>query len=111
MQDFNKNYFERNQKTLLYIANHWWSRWILGLHRIDKKLKGHKIIKINTSSFFYEAKNKQTTGIFYTRPRFAEALAYNLSPLAYLQNANQTGFRFRFSPVGTLAMLLLGVPR
>lgn len=109
MFNFDKKYFERNQERLIYIANHKWSRWILGLNRLPEQLKHKKIEKITPNSIAFNNEDGSQTGAFFTRPRFAEALAYNLSPLAYLMNSEQTSRKWRFSPVGAVAMILIAV--
>ena len=111
-QDFNEEFFEDNQDIILKVANKWYLSWLLGLHRLPKELKGKVIDKITPNSINtiigikddkYEVK-----GTFFTRPRFSEAMAFNLSPFTYLKNNAQTKFQWRFSPVGAMAMLTIG---
>ena len=104
MFNFDKQFFEKNQKRLLKIANSKWLRWILGLNRLPKRIKELKIDKITPNSV-----HSQNTGYFFTRPRFAEALAYNLSPFCYFQELRSPKFSWRFSPAGLAYVLLFGL--
>lgn len=110
-QDFNEDFFEENQSTILFVANKWYLKWLIGLNSLPKQLKGKRIDKITPNSIHTVTGIKndkyKVKGTFFTRPRFAEALAFNLSPFAYLMNNAQTKFQWRFSPVGAMAMLLL----
>jgi len=125
-QDFNSEFFEENQKTLLFIANKWYLSWLLGLNRLPKDFKkqkgNNKFTKIDTAGISWFTgkiikKGKkieyECAGAYFTRPRFAEALAFNLSPFAYLKDSRQKNWQWRFSPVGAMSMLLMafsGVP-
>jgi len=119
MFDFNKNYFEKNQKTLLWIANHWISRWLLGLNRLPKQLKGKIISQVNPTSICWATgKHKKINGkvkvkeykmAAFTSPRFSEALAYNLSPFAYLKGFDLKQYKWQFSPVGLAYVIMFGV--
>ena len=116
MFNFDAQFFEKHQSKLLLIANRKYLRWILGLNRLPKELTNKKIDKITTSSIHWSTGKMFTKkgkpryeyqGAFFTRPRFAEALAYNLSPFVYLMNNRQTKLEWRFSPVGVLGLLAL----
>jgi hypothetical protein len=107
--DYNDRFFCNEQKTLLWIANHKISRWLLGLNRLPKGLKKWKIVKVTPAGIHTQNKDGSFTTANFTRPRFAEALAFNLSPLAYLKTNDQRSFQWRFSPVGVLGMLVLGL--
>ena len=107
--NFNKDYFKANQKKLVWIANKWYLRWLLGLNRLPKDLKEKKILQITPNSISYDYKDGKITTAFFTRPRFAEALAFNLSPFAYLKNQSQTKWQWRFSPVGAMALILMAL--
>lgn len=116
MFDFNKQFFTAHQSKLLFIANKWYLRWFLGLNRLPKKLKGKKIVKIDVDAFHFATRKRFTkrgkprfeyTVIFFTRPRFAEALAYNLTPFVYFQQLRSEKMIWRFSPLGLVGALLL----
>jgi hypothetical protein len=116
MIQFDKQFFDKHQSTLLKIANKWYLRWLLGLNRLPEQLKGKRIDLITPNSIHtieglkYTKKGKfkkaEMSAAFFTRPRFAEALAYNLSPVAYFQMPKNPVWRF--SPVGFAYMLCLG---
>lgn len=78
-------------------------RWLLGLNRLPKEIKG-KVEKITPNSI-----HSQGVGHFFARPRFAEALAYNLSPFCYFQELRGPKFNWRFSPAGLTYLLLFGL--
>lgn len=116
MFNFDRQFFEKHQSKLLFIANKWYLRWLLGLNRIDKKLKGKQIVKIDVNAFHFATGKRFTkkgkprfeyTGIIFQTPRFAEALAYNLTPFVYFQNFRSGRMVWRFSPVGLVTSLLL----
>jgi hypothetical protein len=106
MFDFNSKLFNKNQKILLFIANRWYLNWLLGLNRLPKNLKGIRIDRITPNSIHHIVGN-EIIGEFFTRPRFAEALAYNLSPFVYLSNFRKNKMVWRFSPFGIIGCLLL----
>ena len=111
--DFNSELFENNQNLLLKIANNKLLRWLLCLNKLPKDLKKWKIVKITPASIHKQNPDGSFTSAHFTRPRFAEALAFNLSPFAYLKNARQTKFQWRLSPVGLASSIILalsGVP-
>ena len=103
MFNFDIHFFERRQKHLLFIANRWYLRWLLGCNRLPKHLKV-KYDKITPNSIHHNG-----TAEFFTRPRFAEALAYNLSPFCYFQELRSQKFSWRFSPAGLAYILLFGL--
>ncbi len=109
MFNFNEQFFSKYQSKLLFIANKWYLRWILGLHRLPKNLKGKTYSKITTNSIHWEIKKTKRKvycrGVFFSRPCFAESLSYNLSPIAYFQIPKNPVWRF--SPVGVLGCLTL----
>jgi hypothetical protein len=105
---FDSAFFERHQKWLLRIANDRLLRWMLGLNRLPKALRDWKIEKITPNVIHRRIVNGKTFKVerqaaFFTRPRFAEALAYNLSPLVYFQGMR----RWQFSPAGAVGMASL----
>lgn len=104
---FDEQFFEKHQKNLLFVANKWYLRWILGLNRLPKNIKEKQIDKITTNSIHCIQEDETIKGYFFTRRRFAEALAYNFSPFVYLENIRQTKMIWRFSPAGIIGMLLL----
>lgn len=117
MFDFNAKYFKKHQSKLLFIANKWYLRWLLGLNRLPRELRNRKIDIITPNSIgtiletrftkkgkFKDRKIKQE---FFSRPRFAEALAYNLTPFVYFQQFRSREMVWRFSPVGVLSCLIL----
>lgn len=115
MFNFDAKFFDEHQKGLLYIANNRYLRWLLGLNRLPKPIRNIKIDKITPNSVhtivnLFNKNGKaeiKITGYFFSRYRFAEALAYNLSPFIYFQNF-RTGKRiWRLSPVGLICSLLL----
>jgi len=81
-----KKFFEKHQRKLLWIANHWFSKWILGLNRLPKPIKYKRIDRICPASIHWKTgrifkKKRQWyeewKSAFFTRPRFAEALVFN----------------------------------
>ena len=119
MFNFDNKFFERNQKRLLFIANNKWLKFLLGLNRLPKEIKGLKIDKITPNSIHHNLestltkkgryKKQKVKAYFFTRPRFAEALAYNLSPFCYFQELRSRKFSWRFSPAGLAYILLFGL--
>jgi len=116
MFKFNHQFFEKHQKTLIFVANKRYLRWLLGLRRLPEELKSLRIDRITPNSVHsvielsYTKKGRprqKVKAVFFTRPRFAEALAYNFSPFVYLANARQTKMIWRFSPAGLVGCLLL----
>lgn len=125
---FDKQFFAKHQSKLLWIANHSWTRWLLGLNRIPKsayekegytgrvdliapasiRWKTGKLIKkiIHKKGFrSREVLVEEWKTIAFTRPRFAEALAYNLSPFCYFADFRRQKMVWRFSPVGAIGLL------
>lgn len=94
----NKEFFEKHQKLLLFVANCWFLKWIIGTNRLPKTLKGKKIDRILPASVSYKTGNSKIKTIYrkgfrpkkvlvqewtmnaFTRPRFAESLSYKLYP-------------------------------
>ena len=119
MFNFDSKFFEKHQAKLLFIANKWYLRWLLGLNRLPKEIKGKRIDKITPNSIHHIIETKLTkkgkfkkekiTAEFFTRPRFAEALAYNLSPFCYFQELRSKRMVWRFSPAGLAYILLFGL--
>lgn len=119
MFNFNLQFFEKHQALLLKIANSKWLRWLLGLNRLPKELKKLKIDKITPNSIHHIVESKLTkkgkfkkqkiTAEFFTRPRFAEALVFNLSPFCYFQELRSKKMVWRFSPAGLAYILLFGL--
>lgn len=118
-------FFDKHQATLLKVANSRWTRWFLGLNRLARQLKTRKIVKITPSQLIFEATADEIakcncherrdfkfrrktfqTMIAFTRPRFAEALAFNLSPFAYFQDFHARRMVWRISPIGALGMIV-----
>lgn len=119
MTDINGRFFEKHQRAILFMANHAITGWLLGIHRLPKNFKRRGICfaKITPGSVHYATGNMfirdgveqiEYKTLAFTRPRFAEALAYNLSPFAYLRTRS-TGYTWHISPVGALAMLLMAL--
>ena len=112
MINFNKQFFKKHQKKLLFCANRWYLKWLLGLNRLPKDLKNKKIAKVDVASIHWKIgqtkKRTKYKGAFFTRPRFAEALAFNLSPFCYFKSYQTNKFQWRFSPVGLAFGLLFG---
>ena len=109
---FNNSFFLKHQKRLLQIANSRFSRWILGLNRLPEELKDWKIDKITPSSIHRTIVNGKTFKVehqasFFSRNRFGEALAYNLSPFCYFQARDLKSWKWKFSPVGAFGALTL----
>lgn len=107
MFNFDKQFFKKHQNKLLFIANKWYLRWLLGLNRLPKNLQGKKVYKITPQSIIFE--DDINTEKLFTRPRFGEALAYNLSPFCYFQNIFTGRWVWRFSPVGLVGCLLIAL--
>lgn len=121
MFNFDDKFFTKHQKGLLFIANRWYLRWLLGLNRLpeelnNKKVRWSKITPNSLQEFVGFKFNKDCSlkglkyrGYFFTRPRFAEALAYNLSPFCYFQKSMNKKTVLRLSPVGLLGCLLIAL--
>jgi hypothetical protein len=119
MFKFDAQFFKEHQKGLLFIANRWYLRWLLGLNRLPKTIKGIVWNKITPSSLTAvigleyskkgKLKNIKQQSYIFTRPRFAEALVYNLSPFCYFQNFRLNKMVWRFSPVGLIGCLLVAL--
>jgi len=116
--NFDNKFFIKHQNKLLFIANKWYLSWLLGLNRLPKDLKEKHIDKITPNSvhsnigkpFNKKGKYKQNIkGYFFTRSRFGEALAYNLSPFCYFQELRSPKFTWRFSPMGLIGMFIFGL--
>lgn len=100
---FDSAFFEKHQKRLLQIANSRLLRWILGLDRMPKDVRKWKITKISPNSIHRSIGGSKYEARFFTRPYFAESLAFNVSPLAFFEFSKVR----RFSPVGALGMLTI----
>jgi len=111
MFDFNEQFFEKHQKNLLKIANSKYLKWLLGLNKVPDEATEKKIAKITPNSihFVLDKEKREIKGLFFSRPRFAEALAYCLSPFAYLQQINSTRRVWKFSPVGLAYTFIFGL--
>lgn len=119
MFNFDANFFRKNQDTLLFVANNRWLRFLLGINKLPKEIKNKKIDRITPNSVHHIVKTKlskkgkfkrdKITAEFYTRPMFAEALAFNLSPFCYFQSFNSPKMVWRFSPVGIFGCLLIAI--
>ena len=77
---FNKDFFKEHQKALLWVASNRLFSWLLGLNRLPKPIGHHKWTKITPNSLHYLRDDGQYEMVAFTRPRFAEALAFNVSP-------------------------------
>lgn len=116
MTVFNKRFFEKNQKTLVKLANTPFLRWFLGITRLPSEIKSLPIHKITPNSI-HSVKLVDGEYIIeahcFTSPRFAEALAFNLTPFVYLMNLRSTRYTWKFSPVGFITSLglLLAAPK
>lgn len=121
-------FFEKHQATLLRIANSRFTRWLLGLNRLPERLKNKKIINIKPGAIRCEATSEEiakanrqarrdykfghktfATTFYFTRFRFSEALAFNLSPFCYFQDFRERRWVWRFSPVGVLGMIVVAL--
>lgn len=103
---FDRGFFEKHQKILLLLANNRWLRWLLGLNRMPKgTTEGKKIIKIFPASVHVALKGRKEEAYCFTRPRFAEALAYNLKPVVVFVSRDRMRLVWRFSPIGALGLL------
>lgn len=112
---FDKNFFEKHQSTLLRLARSKWTRWLFGLNRMSDTAKDvvDDIQKITPASIHTSKlvlKNGQMirewTSINFTRPRFQEALVYNLHPFVSFFGRDRKTIIWRLSPVGALALLI-----
>ena len=117
--DINGRFFTKHQRAILWLANHTLTSWLLGVHRLPKDFRhrGVRFAKITPASIHYATGNTYVKDgelyteykmLSFTRPRFAETLAYNLSPFAYLQ-ARGRSYTWHLSPVGAFAMLLMAL--
>lgn len=106
---FDKAFFEKHQKGLLSLASHRFTRWLLGLNRLPKDLEDKKLIRITPSSIHWRREDGQCEMASFTRPRFAEALAFNLHPFCAFVSRDKARMVWRFSPVGALLMVLMAL--
>ena len=122
-----KNYnfiFDKRQKILLEIANRKATNWILGLNRLPKNYKdigfSGKIDKITPSSIqwktgrmlkqsvkpkggcFRKVLVPEWSGMFFTRPRFGEALVKKFYPVFLGIHFWDTLFANNFKPAWNL---------
>lgn len=113
---FDKSFFEKHQKILLKLARSKWTRWLLGLHRTADGIKDivddiQKITpsSIHTSKLVLKDGQliRQWTSANFTRPRFAEALTYNLYPVVSFLARDKKTLVWRVSPVGAIALLIV----
>ena len=102
---FTKQTFEKHQGKLLWIANSKLFGWLLGMNRLPKPLKDKKIYKIFPNAIVTRTSDIETYH-FFVRPRFAEALAFNLSPIPAISVRGKLSYRF--SPVGLAFGALFG---
>jgi hypothetical protein len=110
-----KDRFDKWQKILLWLANHWFLKWILGLNRLPEPIKKEvKRIDLITSSsihwrtgkkFWKTIKRKKVLVeewkmAAFTRQRFAEALQVSLFPIFILGHIWDLlfGDRFELAP-------------
>lgn len=101
----NKSTFKKHQKLLLWLANNRFLNWLVGTNRLPSNLSIDKIVEITPNSITRIDGGYRKTAIF-TRPRFAEALAFNISPIPVI-NLNGKA-KYRFSPVGLAFGALIG---
>lgn len=102
------DFFAKHQRHLLAVANSHALRWVLGLNRCPEPLRDvfdRKISKITPNAIHWVREDGQYQMAAFTRPRFAEALAFSLSPVAYLSGLRPRT-EFAFSPIGTLSLAI-----
>lgn len=75
------------------------------MNRLPEPIKEKQFHKITPNSIHVITGKDKYVGYFFTYPKFAEALAFNLSPIAYFQTPGNR--RWRLSPVGALGALCL----
>lgn len=114
MLKIDSNFFNKHQRKILFVANNIFLRWILGLHRLPEAIRYKRVERITPASIHFLkdiSKSGQDIyeGSFFSNPRFAEALAYNITPFVYLANLRSYKYEWRFSPVGFITSLLLVV--
>lgn len=83
---FNDNFFQEHQNALLWIANNRLFSWLLGMNRLPKPIGHHKWSKITPNSLHYLREDGKYQMFSFTRPRFSEALAFNISPFMASQD-------------------------
>lgn len=109
---FDADFFKKHQRLILHVANSPLLRWVFGLDRLPKGVKAeafeHGICKLAPGAIHWQLPDGSYKTACFTRHRFAEALAYSLSPLAYMIPRVQpnTPYRIAFSPMGALGLLL-----
>lgn len=106
---FDQRFFRKHQRIILAVASTPGLGWVFGLNRLPQRAKhaiqDFGIYKITDSAIHWRKPDGSYEAACFTRPRFAEALAYSLSPLAHM--APQPGSRHLvFSPMGALGLLL-----
>lgn len=80
----------------------------MGMDRLPEPLKGKEFCKISGNAVHWQMRDGSFQAAFFGRPRFAEALGYNLSPFTYLTKAAQYRV-WRFSPMGALGAFLIAL--
>lgn len=82
MELFDKNWFEKYQKLLLWLANTWFGRRLLSLNGDRSSVSKNKIVRITPNAIFWKAKGKrQFIAEFRTHDKFRKRIYFGLLPL------------------------------
>lgn len=80
---FNKEWFLRNQKSLLFLCNHWllkyWFRWILRIHNDLKSTE--KIDQLLPNTYRVKISENKYRSDFRTHQKFSKRIYYAFCPL------------------------------
>ena len=66
--------FQKHQKLLLWLANHWVTRWVLGLHRLPAPIRDRRIDRITENSVHTCLGGGEWVAAYFEMPRFANSL-------------------------------------
>lgn len=94
---FDKNWFLKHQKLLLWFANSWIGRKILCIDGNKSSVSNRKIIHIESNAIWWR-KGRKVTAEFRTHDKFAKRLYYAFKPFWYLIHTWDILFANTFNP-------------
>ena len=110
---FNKSWFQKHQKLLLWFANTSIGRYIFSINGKKSSVGKNKIIKIEPNSITWlvkKGKRKVTLSIeFRTHNKFSKRLYYTFKPIWHLFHVWDTFFANNFQPTWNLGFDTLTV--